>query len=169
MASDPREIKSLIAALDQELRDLVHEIERAADRTDDAEVERLDARHAAAETEHDALHMEAAALYAATIAGVLRRAAEAGFRQDEVAPGVPHPRSMRGDARPGSSVYITLESIDSQGYETTVEVRVSDHAQPAGGGFSLDRGEQHGEADLCVDAYQPNWEAVESYFASRCQ
>ena len=41
--------------------------------------------------------------------------------------------------------------------EYLATIRLSDHAQPVGGGFSADRGEKHGDADLSIDPISGAW------------
>jgi hypothetical protein len=40
------------------------------------------------------------------------------------------------------------------------EIRVSDHPQPVGGGYSAERGERYGEADISVEPDASDWRAA---------
>jgi len=57
----------------------------------------------------------------------------------------------RADGSGALSRYLTVTFQDADGYDETLEVRISDHDQPPGGGYNQDADDRHGESDVFLD------------------
>jgi predicted Fe-S protein YdhL (DUF1289 family) len=57
----------------------------------------------------------------------------------------------RADGSGALSRYLTVTFQDADGYDETLEVRISDHDKPPGGGYNQDDECRQGESDVLLD------------------
>ncbi len=67
--------------------------------------------------------------------------------------------TVRGYDLPGESLYITVDA--------DAVVRVSNHSQPAWGGYDICKGRHHGESDYCIDPVHGSIAGLQQFLIAR--